>query len=264
MTGAKPREEVPGRADPLRAPRVAAIARLSAIDTVRARITMAIDLGLLQPDERLPPADEMAESFGVSTTSVSRGLALLQDEGVIVRKAGRYGGSYVRGVERGARRRARRVGDARSGDDAPVQSFLDDDSHVHTLIDERAVLEAGFAALAAHARTPQDVGALRALVARMAETQSWAEFRNLDRAFHRGVVAAAGAPRAESLAARVNADLDPYFLPYSMGLLRDSNREHEQIVDALERGDAGAAARLTAAHVQGLHHSMYVGLTDAG
>lgn len=254
MTGAKPRENVPDRADPLQAPRVAAIARLSAIDTVRARITMAIDLGLLLPDERLPPAEEMAESFGVSPTSVSRGLALLQDEGVIVRKAGRYGGSFVRVAGRAVRH----------GDDAPVQSFLDDDSHVHTLIDERAVLEAGFAALAAHARPPEVLAVLRALVARMAETESWAEFRNLDRAFHRSVLAAADMPLAEPLVARVNAELDSYFLPYSMGLLRDSNREHEQIVDALERGDAGAAARSTAAHVQGLHHSMYVGLTNAG
>ncbi|MEJ6490274.1 FCD domain-containing protein [Leucobacter sp. USCH14] len=261
MTGAKRREDVPDRARPLEAPRVAAIARLSAIDTVRARITMAIDLGLLLPDERLPATEEMAESFGVSTTSVSRGLALLQEEGVIVRKAGRYGGSYVRGASGPGPGEGRGAG---RGADAPVQSFLDDDSHVHTLIDERAVIEAGFAALAAHERSAGALAELRELTARMAQTESWAEFRNLDRAFHRVVVEAAGAPRAVSLAARVNAELDPYFLPYSMGLLRDSNREHAEIVDALEREDAGAAARLTAAHVQGLHHSMYVGLTNAG
>ena len=254
MTGAATRVTEEHHADPLEAPRVAAISRLSAIDTVRARITLAATLGLLVTGDRLPLAEEMAESFGVSVTSVNRGLAALQQEGVVVRRAGRYGGSYVGSVEAAGQHRL----------DAPVQSFFDDDSHVHTLIDERAVLEAGFAALAAAARDDEDLRELTDLAERMAVTESWAEFRNLDRAFHRRVVASARTPRAEAQVARVNAALDPYFLPYSMGLLRSSNREHHEIVAALADGDAGAAARLTAAHVQELHHSMYVGLTNAG
>ncbi|WP_053387292.1 FadR/GntR family transcriptional regulator [Leucobacter japonicus] len=254
MTGAATRVIGEDQRDPLDTPRVAAISRLSAIDTVRARITLAITLGLLVAGDRLPPADEMAESFGVSVTSVNRGLAVLQDEGVVVRRAGRYGGTYVGSPEAAGQH----------GMDAPVQSFLDDDSHVHTLIDERAVLEAGFAALAAAARSTDDLRELTHLAERMAETESWAEFRNLDRAFHRRVVEAARTPRAEAQVARVNAALDPYFLPYSMGLLRSSNQEHHDIVAALAAGDAGAAAALTAAHVQELHHSMYVGLTNAG
>ncbi|MFD5601240.1 FadR/GntR family transcriptional regulator [Leucobacter sp. NPDC058333] len=256
MTGAVTREAGQDRHDPLSAPRLAAISRLSAIDTVRARLTLAINLGLLQPNERLPPADEMAESFGVSAASVTRGLAVLQEEGVIVRRPGRYGGSYVRP--------APSPEGAHHGADAPVQSFLDDDSRVHTLIDERAVLEAGFAALAAVTRSDEQLVELRDLASRMAATDSWAEFRNLDRAFHRLVVEAAQTPRATPLVDRVNAELDPYFLPYSMGLLRDSNVEHRAIIDALAAHDAATAARITAAHVQGLHHSMYVGLTNAG
>ena len=254
MAEAAARAGDPGRSDPLAAPRVVAIARLSAVDTVRARLTLAINLGLLRPGERLPPADEMAASFGVSVASVKRGLAVLQDEGVVVRRAGRYGGTYVGGAQRGGHH----------GADAPVQSFLDDDSHVHTLIDERAVLEAGFAALAAGARSDADLAELRALTERMAATDSWAEFRTLDRSFHLCVVRAARTPRAESQAARVNAALDPYFLPYHMRLLHDSNREHAEIVAALAARDAGEAARLTAAHVQELHRSMYVGLTHTG
>ncbi|RGE23326.1 FadR/GntR family transcriptional regulator [Leucobacter sp. wl10] len=254
MADAAQRGVATARPDPATMPRVAAISRLSAVDTVRARLTLAINLGLLQSGERLPAADEMAESFGVSVASVKRGLAVLQQEGVVVRRAGRYGGSYVGGSQHGGHH----------GADAQVRSFLDDDSHVHTLIDERAVLEAGFAALAAVSRTEDEVAELRRLTSRMAGTRSWAEFRNLDRAFHRSIVEAARTPRAEAQAARVNAALDPYFLPYGMGLLHDSNREHELIADALADGDAGEAARLTAAHIKELHASMYVGLTNAG
>nr|WP_279550098.1 FCD domain-containing protein [Leucobacter weissii] len=221
---------------------------MSAVDTVRARITMAINLGLLLADERLPSSEEMARAFGVSRSSVIRGLTLLQQEGVVVRRAGRYGGSYIRGGEHHAA-------------DEPVQSFIDDTSTVRALIEERAVLEAGFAALAAERRSGAELEQLRGCVDRMARTDDWAEFRNTDRLFHRRVVDAARVPLAEPLVARINDALDPYFLPYSMGLLHESNEGHREILAALEAGDAGRAALLTAAHIRELHESMYVGLT---
>lgn len=235
----------------LQAPRVAAIARLSAVDTVRARVTMAVNLGLLAPDEKLPPAEEMAEAFGVSRSSVVRGLTMLQEEGVVVRRAGRYGGSYVRG------------GTHHSADE-PVQSFIDDDPTVHALIDERAVLEAGFAALAAQHRVDDQLDRMRELIERMAVTESWAEFRNLDRAFHSLVAEAAHTPRALPLLSRVGEALDPYFLPYNMTLLHDSNDGHRQILEAVAQRDAGRAATLAVAHVQDLHRTMYVGLAMEG
>ena len=234
----------------LNAPRVVSIARLSAVDTVRARIAMAINLELLAPEEKLPSAEEIAEAFGVSRSSVVRGLQSLQDEGVLTRRPGRYGGTYVR------------AGEHHSAD-GPVGSFVADHSTVHALIDERAVMEAGFAALAAKHRSEQQLQAMREHVLVMDRTQNWAEFRNQDRAFHLAVIQAAGTPLAEPAAARVNRALDPYFLPYSMGLLHDSNHGHRAILTAIEAGDSGSAAVLTAQHVQELHESMYVGLTDA-
>lgn len=241
--------DVGGRegAPPWRTPRVTAIARLSAVDTVRARITLAVNLGLLAPDERLPAASDMAESFGVSVASVHRGLTQLHVEGVIVRRPGRYGGSFVRG------------GQHHSADGA-VQPFLDDHFNVHALIDERAVIEAGFAALAARQRTAAELSEMGDLVERMRGTTSWAEFRNLDRAFHRLVVRAAKLPAAEELVDRTNDALDPYYLPYSMPLLHESNTGHAAILRALQSRDSGLAAELTATHIRELHESMYVGL----
>lgn len=233
----------------LSGPRIARIARLSAVDTVRARVAMAINLELLLPEERLPTADEIAEAFGVSRSSVVRGLRSLQEEGVLTRRPGRYGGTYVR------------AGEHHSAD-GPVGLFVADYSNVHALIDERAVLESGFAALAAQHRTEEQLAALAEHVGIMRSTENWAEFRNRDRAFHLTVVAAGHVPLAEPAIARVNRDLDPYYLPYSMGLLHDSNDEHSAILEAIRSGDSGRAAMLTVAHVQELHESMYVGLTD--
>ncbi|MGJ0204118.1 FCD domain-containing protein [Leucobacter sp. gxy201] len=232
----------------LAAPRIVAISRLSAVDTVRARVIMAVDLGLLAPMERLPDAGEMAHAFGVSRASILRGLAALQEEGVIERRAGRYGGSFVRP---GAHHDA----------DVAVRSFIEDDGTVHSLIDERAVLEAGFAGIAAQSRSEEDVARLRELVDRMDATSSWAEFRNLDRAFHRLIAEAARVPLALDLFTRLNEQLDPYFLPYNMGLLHASNHEHRSIAEALARRSSSDATTLVREHVQELHESMYVGLT---
>lgn len=234
----------------LGSPRVASIERLSAVDSVRARVILAVDLGLISPGDKLPSPGEMAEAFGVSQSSVVRGLTQLQEEGLLARRAGRYGGTYVSGPGHEPTKEA-------------VRPFLEDHSTVHELIDERAVTEAGFAALAAAHRTPEELEQLTGLILRMDETESWAEFRNLDRAFHRCIIGAARTPLAEPLATRINDALDPYFLPYNMKLLHDSNDGHREIYAAIESRDAGAAAHLTAAHIQELHVSMYVALQDA-
>lgn len=231
----------------LREGRIAAISRLSAVDTVRARVMVAINLGLLVPEERLPAVDEMAEAFDVSRSTVIRGLNSLQKEGVIVRRTGRYGGSFVgSGGQQGA--------------GTSVQAYLEDHPTVHALIDERAVLESGFAALAARERREPQIVRMRELVEAMAVTENWAEFRNLDRTFHNLVAEAAHTPLALPILHRVNKALDPYFIPYRMELLHSSNREHREIVDALSAHDGGRAAILTADHVHELHSSMYVGL----
>lgn len=55
------REDAPLQAAPL-----TGIRRLSAQDTVRARIALAVDLGLLEPGERLPGNDSVASALDVS------------------------------------------------------------------------------------------------------------------------------------------------------------------------------------------------------
>ena len=237
-----------GTLGPLSAPRITAIERLSAVDTVRARITMAVNLGLIMPGERLPGADEMAAAFGVSRASILRGLTALQTEGVVERRSGRYGGTFVRAGEHH---------DA----DVAVGSFTEDDPTVHSLIDERAILESGFAGIAASARTLEDLARLESLVDRMDTTESWAEFRNMDRDFHRIIAEAARVPLALELFSSINHQLDPYFLPYNMELLHNSNHEHRDILAALTHEDAQLASRLVFEHVRELHESMYVGLT---
>lgn len=247
MSGRQSHESARRSSRSLSEGRVAGISRMTAVDTVRARVMLAVSLELLVAGDRLPAVDEMAEAFDVSRSSVIRGLTVLQEEGVIVRRSGRYGGSFV-------------SSERPQSSASQVQAYLDDHATVHALIDERAVLEAGFGALAARERSETQLARMGELVEAMATTDNWAEFRNLDRTFHNVVAEAASVPLALPLLHRVNKALDPYFIPYSIELLRGSNDEHAQILDAITEGAADRAAELSAGHVQVLHRSMYVGL----
>src|SRR5690242_18594874 len=86
---------------PLNAPELNGIRRLTALDTVRARIGLAVDLGLLAPGERLPPTDQIAAALNVGEITVRRALSSLCQDGVLERRRGRNGGTHV--AERPAR-----------------------------------------------------------------------------------------------------------------------------------------------------------------
>jgi DNA-binding GntR family transcriptional regulator len=69
--------------------------RRSAMDAVRMRIGMAISLGLLKPGERLPDQEDVALGLSVSPITARRALASLAEQGVVVRRRGRAGGTFV-------------------------------------------------------------------------------------------------------------------------------------------------------------------------
>ncbi|MDJ0350917.1 GntR family transcriptional regulator [Cryobacterium sp. PH29-G1] len=64
-------------------------------EQVTARLTDAIILGVLAPDERLPSESDLARRFGVALITVREGLAVLRDAGLIETRRGRGGGSFV-------------------------------------------------------------------------------------------------------------------------------------------------------------------------
>lgn len=213
---------------------------------MRARIALAVELGLVAPGERLPGPDETALAFDVSEMTVRRAYRALQDEGILERRRGYGGGTYVSESPPQGTVRA-------------VAEYRADAHHVHALIDQRAVLESGLARLAAVAREQPDLDAMLTAVGAMRSAANWAAFREADAEFHDLLAASAHAPGAAELHRRVSHELYGYFLPYPLEYLRESNEQHQQMVDALAAHDGTAAAALAYAHVAELHSSMYVG-----
>jgi GntR family transcriptional repressor for pyruvate dehydrogenase complex len=230
----------------LASPALGAIRRTTAVDTVRARISLAVELGMLAPGQRLPGTDDTARAFEVSEMTVRRAYRALSAEGVVVRRPGHAGGTFI--------------ADAPAvGTVVEIDAYRADAAHVHALIDQRAVLEAGLAARASSARDEGALARLDELVHEMRTTSDWTGFRTADAAFHHALAGMAGTAGAAELHHRVTHELYAYFIPYRIDYLRASNEEHALLVGALRSGDAAAASRLAFDHVAELHGSMYVG-----
>jgi GntR family transcriptional repressor for pyruvate dehydrogenase complex len=235
----------------LTAATLGAIRRSGAVDTVRARIILAVELGMLAPGQRLPSPEETARAFDVSEMSVRRAYRTLAEEGLVTRRRGNSGGTFI-------------VDDPRVREVPEVDAYRADAQHVHDLVDQRAVLEAGLAGLAAAACTPDQLAALDELVERMRTVPDWAGYRELDTEFHDRVARIAGVEAAAALHHRLAHELYAYFIPYRIDYLRESNEEHARLVEALAARDSALAGRLAYEHIVELHGSMYVGLAQAG
>ncbi|KUN26927.1 MULTISPECIES: FadR/GntR family transcriptional regulator [Streptomyces] len=234
---------------PFNAPALDGIRRLTALETVRARIGLAVDLGLLAPGEKLPPTDRIAAALDVGEITVRRALSTLCQDGVLERRRGRNGGTRV------AERPARGVVGA-------MDSYRAQNSEVHALVDQRLVLECGLAHLAARNADEAALAHLERLADEMDRVPTWAEFHGCDERFHLAVAAATGVPAAAEAYRGVLQQLYRYYLPYPMDALRESNREHRALVDALRAGDTAAAADIARRHVEVLHRTMFVGLLE--
>lgn len=229
------------------APPLRSIRRLSGTETVRGRLGLAVRLGLLKPGERLPTTAAIAAALGVSEMTVRRALSAMTQDGVLVARRGRAGGTFVSDVPEVV------------GIPAEYEAAAD---AVRELVDSRLSMEIGIAHCAVGALRPGQLRTLRNLVRSMGTAETWAEFHNLDARFHESICAFA-LPRASGRYSAVLNELYQFYLPYPVEYLHESNREHERLLLAFERGDVLAATDVACAHVRTLHDTMFMGLLNA-
>jgi GntR family transcriptional regulator, transcriptional repressor for pyruvate dehydrogenase complex len=231
----------------LSSPLLSAVRRLTALDSVRARIAMAVDLGLLQAGDRLPDISAVAAALDVSEITVRRALVSLTRDGVLTRRRGRTGGTFV--ASRPTRRAVPEI--------VAYEAATDE---VHRLIDRRLVIESGNAALAARAAGAADLRTLERLVQRMDTAGTWADFHCLDEEFHLCVAETTDIPTAAAQLRVALHELYRFYLPYSLDYLRGSNDQHRALVQALRAHDPASAVEIIHGHISCLHQSMFIGL----
>lgn len=72
-----------------------ALPEIDRTEAIITRLRNSMSVGLLCPGDRLPTEMEMAESFGVSPTTLRDALATLRRDGLVETRRGRHGGTFV-------------------------------------------------------------------------------------------------------------------------------------------------------------------------
>jgi GntR family transcriptional regulator, transcriptional repressor for pyruvate dehydrogenase complex len=182
----------------------------------------------LRPGDRLPGERELAAKLGVSRASIRQAMVVLEVQGVIRVRQG--AGTYLR-----------RVPD--SGE--ILSDLVERRRRLPEVLEARAALEVHLAGLAARRRDDDDLRALaEGLELMEAEIADGDIGASGDEAFHGAVTRAAhnGVLRAlmDFLAAPIEETrLESLSEP---GRPRESLAHHRAIAEAIERGDARAAA----------------------
>ena len=121
---------------------------VSRAEQVERRLTDAIVLGLIPPDEQLPGEAELGRLLGVSTVTVREALRAMREADLIETRRGRHGGSFVKRAQDSAVRRV-------------VERLLAlSTAQLRDLGDRYAALSGAAARLAAHRATPVEVARL--------------------------------------------------------------------------------------------------------
>lgn len=196
----------------------------SAVDRAYEEVRTAIVAGKFAAGDRLVEED-LAAAIGVSRTPVREALRRLAGDGLV---------EYV--PNRGAH----------------VAAWSEQD--LREIFGLRALLEGHAARMAASAAEPDDVEALRGLVAAMKSATADGDLDELARLndeFHHRVMSLAGNARLTAMVeGLVQMPLvQRTFRRYSKADLRRSMTHHGELVDALEQGDPAWAEAIMRSHI---------------
>ncbi|WP_371581472.1 FadR/GntR family transcriptional regulator [Streptomyces sp. NBC_01314] len=203
------------------------------------QIMQVVRLGLVPGGERLPAERELAERLGISRVTLREVLKVLQDQGLIEARRGRYGGTFV----------LPRVDTP--GEDELRRRLKGID--VEDTLRFREVLEVGAAGLcAAHGLTSEEVDRLRAALART-HNAPLTEYRRLDTLLHLTLAELSGSPSLAGQYAAVRAGVNDLLdcIPLLVRNLEHSQQQHAALVEAILDEDAEAAREIMREHCSG-------------
>ncbi|MEV7729277.1 FCD domain-containing protein [Streptomyces sp. NPDC087917] len=206
------------------------------------QILQVVRLGLVPGGERLPPERELAERMGISRVTLREVLKVLQEQGLVEARRGRYGGTFVlarpdtpaMAAEQELRRRVAGV-------------------DIEDALRFREVLEVGAAGLCA-AQGLSEEGTERLLRALTATHDApLTEYRRQDTLFHLTLCELAGSPTLTAQYAAVRATVNDLLdcIPLLVRNLEHSQQQHSTLVEAVLERDAAGARRVMREHCCG-------------
>ncbi|WP_333740370.1 FadR/GntR family transcriptional regulator [Streptomyces sp. IBSBF 2806] len=203
------------------------------------QILQVVRLGLVPGGGRLPAERELAERLGISRVTLREVLKVLQDQGLVESRRGRYGGTFVLPRTDGG------------GEDELRRRVAETD--VEDVLRFREVLEVGAAGLCAgHGLSDEGAGRLRAALAGTADAPL-ADYRRRDTMLHLTLAELCGSPSLTAQYAAVRATVNDLLdcIPLLVRNLEHSQRQHAALVEAVLDGDADGAREMMREHCAG-------------
>ena len=188
-------------------------------DLVRSRIALHLRLGALRPGDRLPDTGHLAEQLGIGEMTVRRALEGMCQDGLLDRRRGRTGGTFV------------------SADWHAVVPVCHDPADAASVAAFLLLLECGLVAHASGEVGAEQLKGLGELVARTDEVGADADaLRELETRFHLDLAETLGGPAARAVTADLLGRLTLLRpLPDAAAILR-RNRCHERLLTQLAAG----------------------------
>lgn len=208
---------------------------------VAEQLRRQISLRLVGPGDPLPPERELAKILRVGRSTVQQAIAILEAEGLVQRRRGRTGGTFVIGVTNGERRPSDRTRSA----------LVPTSDVILEALDFRLDLEPAAAARAAALATADDLELLQAAAADILASDNDQTFMRHDTELHLAIARGAQnrfyVEAIEHIRLALNDALAA--LPDSKLWHERSHQEHGAIVAAISSREAPRARRAMRAHV---------------
>ncbi|MFI6939871.1 FadR/GntR family transcriptional regulator [Streptomyces sp. NPDC050418] len=203
------------------------------------QILQVIRLELVAAGERLPAERELAEALGISRVTLREVLRVLQDEGLVESRRGRYGGTFVRA-------RPDATGEAE------LRRRLKD-VDVEDVLRFREVLETGAAELcAARPLTKKQKQHLSSALTATHDAPL-GDYRRRDTLLHLTLAELSGSPSLTAHYAAVRAQVNDLLdcIPLLVRNLEHSQAQHTALVQAVLDGDPDRARAAMREHCAG-------------
>ncbi|WP_416980169.1 FadR/GntR family transcriptional regulator [Streptomyces sp. T028] len=199
-------------------------------DLVRSRVALRVRLKSVAPGDRLPDAGVLAEELGIGEITVRRALEGMCQDGLLDRRRGRAGGTFV------------------APDWDTVVALMHDAEEAAALDSFHLLLECGLVAHGAGDVQDGSLEGLRSLVAEMDLTEDPARLVELETRFHLDLAELLGGAGIREFAADLLGRQCLLLPPPAPDVVRARNRCHADLLTELGRGAMDPAVRAVKEH----------------
>ncbi|MFI7498580.1 FadR/GntR family transcriptional regulator [Streptomyces sp. NPDC049687] len=199
-------------------------------ELVRSRVALRVRLRSVSPGDRLPDAGVLAEELGISEITVRRALEGMCQDGLLDRRRGRAGGTFV------------------AADWDAVVAVTHDAEEAASLDSFHLLLECGLVARGAGEVPDGHLEGLRSLVTEMDLAEDPARLVELETRFHLDLAEGLGGAGVREFAADLLGRQCLLMPAPSPAVVRARNRCHADLLAELGRGAMDPAVRAVKEH----------------